>query len=92
MGRSRSIPSIPRISRQNDTGSMLAAGVGAGMSSTGGTTLSMCNSGDDSFYCKFIRFFNMLKMIIFLIVLVVVIYFVYNTFVSNTSLFSGKRR
>jgi hypothetical protein len=53
-----------------------AAGVGL-LSSAGGTTITTCTNGDDSFYCKFVKGFNMIKMVLFILILLLLGYFAY---------------
>lgn len=80
-----------RISKHMDTGNGETAAVGAvalgGMiSGAGGTTITTCKDGDDSFYCKFVKGFNIFKMILFIIAVLVIVYMLWKAFGS------GKKR
>ncbi len=58
-----------------------AAPVGvAALSGAGGTTITSCPPDDNSFYCNFVKGFNIFKMILFIIVILVVIYIIYALF------------
>jgi len=61
----------------------LTAGVAGGVMNAGGFTISSCPANDQSFYCKFVRWFNMFKMVLFIIFVIVMIYFLYIMFFSN---------
>lgn len=59
----------------------IAAGVGgAVVSGAGGVTVSSCPADDQSFYCKFVRGFNIFKMILFIVVILVIVYVLYKMF------------
>jgi hypothetical protein len=68
-------------------GSALAIGgasaIGTAAGSAGGTTITSCPANDTSFYCTFVRWFNMLKMVIFIIALIALIYVLYNAWASR---------
>lgn len=70
---------IPTQQNQNTTtAGAVAGGVGASMvSGAGGTTLVSCSSGDDSFYCKFVKAFNVFKMLLFIVAIVICAYLIY---------------
>jgi hypothetical protein len=63
---------------------LLVGAAGASLlSGAGGTTIVSCRDGDNSFYCKFVKGFNIIKMILFVIVLILVGYFAYKMFFSE---------
>jgi hypothetical protein len=64
-------------------GTLLGAGVASGISSAGGTTVTTCPPEDKSFYCQFVKGFNIFKMILFIIGILIVIYIVYLIFFST---------
>lgn len=74
-------------------------GLGAGAALIGGTALGAmtsgaggapeCKSGDTSFYCNFVKGFNIFKMIIFILIILVVIWFIYKMMTAKKS---GKGR
>ena len=65
-------------------GAGIGAGAGAGvlaggvalssvMSGAGGTTVTSCPPGDNSFYCRFVKGFNVFKMILVILVILILI-------------------
>ena len=69
-----------------------AAGAASSLGTAGGVTVSSCPPDDKSFYCSFVRFFNIFKMLIVIIVVIIIAYFIYKVFLSSTSKGSrGKR-
>lgn len=73
-------------SMSSGTGTMgLFAGsaVAGGVSSAGGTTITSCPADDKSFYCQFIKGFNLFKMILFIIAFIIAIYVLYKMFVKK---------
>lgn len=77
--------SMSRTSATDDSANKIAIGSAAGgmLSGVGGTTITSCPASDQSFYCQFVRWFNMFKMVIFIIVFLVVLYFLYQWFVAK---------
>jgi hypothetical protein len=61
----------------------LASGVAGGVMNAGGVTVSSCPADDQSFYCKFVRGFNVFKMLLFIIFIIVAAYFIYIMFFAN---------
>ena len=60
-----------------------AIGLGAGYglaSSVGGSTITVCDAKNaDTFYCKFVLFFNIFKMFIWFIVMIaIIVWLLYN--------------
>jgi hypothetical protein len=77
-GSSSSPPVAPQ------SGALLVGAAGATLlSGAGGTTVVSCKDGDNSFYCKFVRGFNILKMVLVVIVLILLGYFAYKVFFSG---------
>lgn len=78
---------MPTSGSGSSTKSMLAvgaaSGVAGGLSTAGGVTVSSCPADDKSFYCKFVRFFNMFKMILIILIVVAVIYFLLRYIVAT---------
>lgn len=66
-------------------GALAAGGLAGGLGSAGGVTVSTCPPEDTSFYCKFVKGFNIFKMILFILAIFVVLYFLYKIFVSKSS-------
>ena len=61
-----------------------AAVAGASLlSGAGGFTMTSCASGDESFYCKFVRGFNILKMLLVVIGFVIIAYVLYAAYARN---------
>lgn len=50
--------------------------------------INICNSNDESFYCKFMRFF---QLFITIIIFIVIIYFIY-TYLVKPFVFQQKKR
>lgn len=51
---------------------------GQSLVNSGGGTLSVCNADDDTYYCNFVRGFNIFKMILFIIfILFIIVYGIY---------------
>lgn len=61
----------------------LGSATGGMLGGVGGTTLTTCPSSDQSFYCKFVRGFNIFRMIIAIILFIVLIYFLYVWFFAK---------
>lgn len=55
-----------------------ASAVGSGVASAGGTTVTTCPPGDTSFYCQFVKGFNIFKMLLFIIGVLVVLYVIWS--------------
>lgn len=55
-------------------GSVAGGAVAAGVSSAGGTTVTTCPPGDTSFYCTFVKGFNILKMVLFILSILLLAY------------------
>ena len=77
--------SSPPVAPQSGVGSGLLVGAAGAtlLSGAGGTTVVSCKDGDNSFYCKFVRGFNILKMVLVVIVLILLGYFAYKVFFSG---------
>lgn len=59
----------------------LVAGAGGAIaSSAGGTTVTTCPPDDTSFYCKFVKGFNIFKMLLFIVAVLIGIWFVWYLF------------
>lgn len=90
--RKRSSPTQTQQPQQDNTAlgaTALAAG-GSLLGGAGGATITSCPPEDNSFYCQFVKGFNIFKMLLFIIVILVVGYFLYTTFFGSTK--SAKRR
>jgi hypothetical protein len=62
-------------------GSALATGGGFGIGSTLGNAggITICGGNDASFYCQFVKFFNVFKMfIVILVFITVIVYLAYS--------------
>jgi hypothetical protein len=72
-------------SQQSSSDNKIALGAAAGgmLGGVGGTTITSCPATDQSFYCKFVRMFNIIKMIIAIIVFAVLLYFLYVWFFAK---------
>lgn len=59
----------------------IAAGVGGAiMGGAGGTTLTNCPPEDNSFYCQFVKGFNLFKMLLVIIAVIAVAVFLWYMF------------
>lgn len=70
----------------NDDGTktaLIGSGVGALVSGAGGVTVTSCGANDQTFYCKFVRGFNLFKMLFFIIAIIVMVYFLYTMTVKK---------
>lgn len=65
------------------------AAVGAMTASAGGNP--ECKAGDNSFYCNFVRGFNIFKMILFVVVILIVAFFIYKMMSNKKGSGSGKK-
>lgn len=63
--------------QQSDNKIALGAAAGGMLGGVGGTTLTTCPATDQSFYCKFVRGFNIFRMVLAIIIFLVLLYFVY---------------
>lgn len=72
-------------------GSALAAGggfgIGSALGNTGGATVTVCGGNDMSFYCQFVKFFNIFKMFIVILVFIAVIVYLAYSFSGTKSSF-----
>jgi hypothetical protein len=68
-------------------GAVAGSAVAGGVAGAGGTTVTTCPPGDESFYCKFVKGFSIFQMILFIIGVLVVIWIVYKMFFTG----GGKR-
>ena len=75
--------STPQQQSSSDNKIALGAAAGGMLGGVGGTTITSCPASDQSFYCKFVRGFNIFKMIIAIIVFVILLYFLYVWFFAN---------
>lgn len=83
----------PQQQPNNELGAAALAAGGSLIGGAGGTTITSCPADDNSFYCQFVKGFNIFKMILFIIVIAVVGYFIYTMFFSgNGSKGSARRR
>ena len=62
-----------------------AAGAASSLGTAGGVTVSSCPPDDQSFYCSFVRFFNMFKMVLVIIIVLIIAYFIYKMFFASKS-------
>ena len=63
---------------------LLAGAVGSSMvSNAGGATITTCPPEDKSFYCNFVKGFNIFKMILFIIVVLTIAYVLYKVFLGS---------
>jgi hypothetical protein len=51
-----------------------ATALGSVVSGAGGTTITSCPTGDTSFYCRFVKGFNIFKMILVILIVLVFIF------------------
>lgn len=59
----------------------IAAGVGGAiMSGAGGTTVTTCPPEDNSFYCKFVKGFNIFKMLLVILAVIIGVVMLYYFF------------
>ena len=72
---------------QDTTGKLgLIAGAGGALTAgAGGTTVTSCPPDDNSFYCTFVKGFNIFKMILFIIAILIGIVFIWYQFKSPKS-------
>lgn len=72
---------------QDTTGKLgLIAGAGGALAAgAGGTTVTSCPPEDTSFYCTFVKGFNIFKMILFIIAILIGILFIWYLFKSPKS-------
>lgn len=74
--------------QQSSFGNVAAAGgasaLGGALGTAGGMTVTSCPSGDTSFYCTFVKWFNMLKMVLFIIGVIIVIYVMHSLWRSSS--------
>lgn len=84
-GRSyrRPVQQQPQESPATNMGTILAAGAGAGIANAGGTTITTCGKDDNSFYCQFVKGFNIFKMILFIIGILVIVYILYTIWAAS---------
>jgi hypothetical protein len=61
-------------------GAVAGGALGGMVGGAGGTTITMCTAEDQSFYCKFVRGFNIFKMILYVIMIFVLIWIVWKAF------------
>ena len=54
--------------------------------------VNKCDSDDDSFYCKFSRFFSIIMMIIMLCIIAYVIYILLKNYIFKSNSYGGKRK
>ena len=66
-------------------GTVMAAGIAGGLlgSGAGGTTVTTCPPEDKSFYCMFVKGFNIFKMIFVIIAFLVVAWILYKAFAGG---------
>lgn len=60
-----------------------AAAVGGAMAGAGGTTLTTCPPDDKSFYCQFVKGFNIFKMLLVIFGVLIVIGFIVLMFIRK---------
>jgi hypothetical protein len=80
--RARTSPPPP----QEDTTGKLGLVAGAGgllAGGAGGATVTTCPPEDTSFYCKFVKGFNIFKMILFIVAILIGIVFIWYLFRSK---------
>lgn len=80
---SRRLSKTSQEQSSSDNKIALGAAAGGMLGGVGGTTLTTCPAGDQSFYCKFVRGFNIFRMIIAIILFIVLIYFLYAWFFAK---------
>ena len=69
------------------SGGLVAGAVGVGALATagaGGDTVTTCPPTDNSFYCKFVKDFNMFKMVLFMLLIIGVIVFLIYYFMKSS--------
>lgn len=69
-----------------------ASALGGGLASAGGATITSCPAEDKSFYCTFVKGFNIFKMVLFILGVVFILYVLYSSAVSNGKSGTGRRR
>lgn len=57
-----------------------AAVVGSGTASAGDGNLILCPTSDNTFYCQFVRGFNIFKMVLFIITVFIALYIAWITY------------
>lgn len=81
MAKARSSTRRARSDGESGAGGLVAGAVAGGLvSGAGGSTLTTCKSDDTSFYCTFVRWFNMFKMVLYMIVVLVIIVVLWKAF------------
>ena len=82
-----------RSSSHSNFGSALATGGGFGIGNALGNAggMTVCGGNDMSFYCQFVKFFNIFKMFIVILVFIAVIVYLAYSF-SGTKSSSKKMR
>ena len=62
--------------KNSSTGAAVLGGTAIGAMTSGAGGAPKCKADDTSFYCNFVKGFNIFKMIIFVLVIIVVVWFV----------------
>lgn len=99
MARSSNRSSIrltsPQQQQQSDATQTIASGAAAGLGSAlgnaGGMTLTTCTQGDNSFYCQFVRGFNIFKMVLFIIGVLIILYVLYSIWATTKTAVVARR-
>ena len=76
----------------NSNTPLIAAAGASALSGSVGVTLTSFPPEDKSFYCKFVKGFNIFKMILFIIVVIVIVYLLYKFFIASKQGKSTKKR
>lgn len=69
----------------SDMGSTALVAGSALLSNAGGITVTSCTAEDNSFYCQFVKGFNVFKMLLFILAILIGGYFLYTMYVSSNS-------